>query len=282
MNSERNTTSGLWLRLTESARAIRDFLADDFVPEVGIILGSGLGYLADEVKGGAVIDYDVIPHFLTSTAPGHAGRLVLGDFHAKNVVMMQGRLHCYEGYRMQDVVYPVRVMKLLGVKTLIVTNAAGAINTGYNVGDLMLIADHIKLAPQSPLIGDNCDELGTRFPDMTYAYSAALRGKAKAAAAELGITLREGVYMFYAGPQFETPAEIRLARILGADAAGMSTVPEVIAARHCGLDVLGVSLMTNMAAGVLDRPLSGEEVNEAAAEARPRFSSLIRRVVEEL
>lgn len=271
--------SELWRELEESERAIRE-TAGDFKPEIAIILGSGLGYLAGEVEGGAVIDYGLIPHFLTSTAPGHAGRLVLGDFCGKSVAMMQGRFHCYEGYNMRDVVYPVRVLRKLGVKTLIVTNAAGAVNTSFNVGDLMLITDHIKLVPQSPLIGENCDELGPRFPDMTHAYSPALREKAKAAARELGITLREGVYMYFSGPQFETPAEVRVARLLGADANGMSTVPEVIAANHCGMDVLGVSLMTNMAAGILDQPLSGEEVNEAAEHAKPQFSALLRKTVE--
>ena len=275
------TNSELWWKLNESADYIRSFLPG-FKPDAAIVLGSGLGYLADEVKGGADLEYALIPHFKTSTAPGHAGRLVCGDFHGKNVIMMQGRMHLYEGYNMRDVVYPIRVMKLLGVEKLILTNAAGAVNADYNVGDLMLIKDHIKLVPQSPLIGDNVEELGTRFPDMTYTYDPALREVARNAAAELGITLREGVYMYFTGPQFETPAEVRAARILGADANGMSTVPEAIAANHCGIKVLGISLMTNMAAGMLDQPLSGEEVNAAAEEAKPRFSSLVRRIVEVL
>ncbi len=276
-----SSNSRLWWELNESADNIRK-MAPGFKADVAVVLGSGLGYLADEVQGGALLDYATIPHFKHSTAPGHAGRLVLGDFHGKNVIMMQGRLHCYEGYTMDEVVYPIRVMKLLGVKKLILTNAAGAVNAEYNVGDLMLIKDHIKLVPNSPLLGDNIEELGTRFPDMTYAYPAKLRELAKNCAAELGIseTIREGVYMYFTGPQFETPAEVRAARILGADANGMSTVPEAIAANHCGMQVLGISLMTNMGAGMLDQPLSGEEVNEAAEAARPRFSSLVRKIIE--
>lgn len=276
-----NTNSELWWQLNESADYIKTLLPG-FKSDVAVILGSGLGYLADEVKGGAILDYATIPHFKVSTAPGHAGRLVMGDFHGKNVIMMQGRMHLYEGYTMRDVVYPIRVLKLLGVKKLILTNAAGAVNAEYNVGDLMLIKDHIKLVPQSPLIGDNIDELGTRFPDMTYTYDPALREVAKSAAAELDVTLREGVYMYFTGPQFETPAEVRAARILGADANGMSTVPEAIAANHCGIKVLGISLMTNMAAGMLDQPLSGEEVNAAAEEAKPRFSALVKKIIEVL
>lgn len=279
MSEQKNT---LMQHIAESAKVIRDRLNGGPTPEVMIILGSGLGYLADEVENAAAISYGDIPHFLTSTAPGHAGRLVIGDFCGKKVAMMQGRFHFYEGYQMQDIVYPIRVLHELGVKTLVVTNAAGAVNTGYNVGDLVLIKDHIKLAPQSPLIGPNPEELGPRFPDMTYAYSAELRDKAKKAAETLGITLREGVYMYFAGPQFETPSEIKVARLLGADCVGMSTVPEVITARHCGMEVVGISTMTNMAAGVLEQPLSGDEVNEAAEKAKPQFSALVRKIVEQL
>ena len=195
---------------------------------------------------------------------------------------MQGRMHCYEGYTMEDAAYAVRVIRLLGAKTMIVTNAAGAVNTDYQAGDLMLISDHIKLFDFGPLWGPNIEEFGTRFPDMSNVYSPRLRALAKEVAREQELTLQEGVYMYFPGPQFETPAEVRAARILGADAVGMSTAPEAIAAAHCGYEILGVTLCANMAAGVLPQPLSGEEVNEMAEQSAPHFSSLILGCLERL
>lgn len=264
-----------------SANYLRKRL-NGFQPEVLMVLGSGLGFMGDLVELPIYVDYKDIPNFKASTAPGHKGRFVFGTLCGKKVAVMQGRMHTYEGYTLQDVVFPIRVLRLLGLKTLILTNAAGAINTEFNVGDIMLIKDHIKLFMSSPLTGPNVEEFGTRFPDMTRVYTKELQEKARDAAGKLGITLREGTYMFFPGPQFETPAEIRAARVLGADAAGMSTVPEAIAAAHCGYDILGFTLCANMAAGVLDQPLSGEEVNEAAEASAPRFSALIKGVLEEI
>lgn len=258
----------------ESARALRRRLGN-FQPEVLLILGSGLGFLADEVRDSMAIPYAQIPHFGTSTAPGHKGRLVFGALADRQVAVMQGRLHTYEGYSMEQVSLAVRVARLLGAKRLVVTNAAGAVNTDYHAGELMLITDHIKLFGTGPLTGANLPEFGPRFPDMSHVYTPALQQVARQAARDLGIRLNEGVYMYFPGPQYETPAEVRAARILGADAVGMSTVPEAITAAHCGMEVLGLTLCTNMAAGVLDQPLSEQEVLDAAAQAAPRFSSLV-------
>ena len=258
----------------ESADYLRTRLAG-FAPEVLLVLGSGLGFLGEQVERPAYVRYADIPHFHASTAPGHEGRFVFGELCGRRVAVMQGRMHCYEGYTMEDAAYAVRVIRLLGAKAMIVTNAAGAVNTDYQAGDLMLISDHLKLFDFGPLWGPNIDEFGTRFPDMSNVYSPRLRELAKEVAREQALTLREGVYMYFPGPQFETPAEVRAARILGADAVGMSTVPEAIAAAHCGYEILGVTLCANMAAGVLAQPLCGEEVNEMAAQSAPRFSALI-------
>ena len=228
------------------------------------------------------VSYADIPHFHASTAPGHAGRFVFGTLRGRRVAVMQGRMHCYEGYTMEDAAYAVRVIRLLGAKTMIVTNAAGAVNTDYSAGDLMLISDHIKLFDFGPLWGPNIPEFGTRFPDMSNVYTPRLRVLAREVAAQQGIALREGVYMYFPGPQFETPAEVRAARVLGADAVGMSTAPEAIAAAHCGYEILGVTLCANMAAGVLAQPLCGEEVNEMAEQSAPRFSALILGCLERL
>ena len=217
-----------------------------------------------------------------STVPDHRGQLVFGTLAGRRVAVMQGRLHTYEGWSFADVSYPVRVLRLLGARTLLVTNAAGAVNTAFSAGDLMLITDHIKLFGVSPLCGENIEEFGPRFPDVSAIYTPALQEAARRAARELGIPLREGVYMYFPGPQFETPAEVRMARILGADAVGMSTVPETIVAAHCGMQVLGITLCTNMAAGVLDQPLSGEEVLEVAREAKPRFTALIKACLKQV
>ncbi len=253
-----------------------------FVPEVLLILGSGLGGLADELEGAVAVPYREIPHFRPSTAPGHAGRFVFGYLEGRPVAVMQGRMHYYEGCSLEEIAYPVRVARLLGTETMIVTNAAGCVRRDWAAGDLMVISDHIKFFLDSPLRGENLDQFGPRFPDVSTLYTPALRKTALAAASELGLTLREGVYCYFPGPQYETPAEVRAAGILGADAVGMSTVPEALAARHCGMEVLGFSLLTNMAAGILDQPLDGDEVIAAANAAKDRFSLLVRRCVARL
>ena len=257
-----------------SADAIRTKIGD-FQPQVAMILGSGLGYLGDLVENAVVVPYGEIPNFRVSTAPGHKGQLVFGTLEGRNVAVMQGRMHHYEGYSYEEVSYAVRVLRLLGCSTLIVTNAAGCINKDWKAGDLMLIADHMKFFMESPLRGENLPEFGVRFPDASHLYTPALRDMARQTAAELGIGLREGVYMYFPGPQYETPAEIRAARVLGADAAGMSTAPEVITAGHCGMQVLGFTLLSNMAAGILDQPLSEQEVLDAAEAAKDKFSRLV-------
>ena len=264
-----------------SARMIRERLGN-FVPKVAMVLGSGLGYLGDEVENPVFIDYQDIPHFKASTAPGHKGRFLFGKLAGQDAAVMQGRLHTYEGRTMEEAAYPVRLLRMLGAETLVVTNAAGAVNTAFAPGDIMLITDHIKLFAGSPLTGPNIDAIGPRFPDMSHVYTPALQDLARQSAVELGLPLRQGVYMFFPGPQFETPAEVRAARLLGADAVGMSTVPEAIAAAHCGMKVLGFTLCTNMAAGVLEQPLSGEEVIAAGAAAALKFSALVRSCLEKV
>lgn len=259
----------------ESAEALRKRL-NGFEPRVLLILGSGLGALGDEVENPIVVSYEEVPHMKHSTAPDHKGRFVFGRLAGRDVAVMQGRLHAYEGWSFADAAYPVRVLRLLGAETLIVTNAAGAVNDAFDVGDIMLITDHIKFFAMSPLTGPNVEEFGPRFPDMSHVYTPALQTVARGAAKKLDLRLQEGVYMYFPGPQYETPAEIRAARILGADAVGMSTVPEAIVAAHCGMKVLGFTLCTNMAAGVLDQPLTGEEVIEAGKVAAPRFSALVK------
>lgn len=265
-------------QVEESAAYLRSRLAE--LPEVGLVLGSGLGPLAEQLQDTVTIPYSEIPHFRISTAPDHAGRLVCGMLAGRRVACMQGRLHGYEGYAPDEIAYPVYVMRALGVQALILTNASGGINSGFSVGDFMLIEDHINMTGKSPLTGANDDQLGTRFPDMTFAYALALREKAQAAADACGLKLRRGVYCGVNGPQFETPAEIRAFRTLGADAVGMSTVFEVIAAAHCGLPVVAVAMITNMAAGVLMQPLSGAEVNAIAAQRGTDFRRLITALVE--
>ncbi|WP_455581816.1 purine-nucleoside phosphorylase [Dysosmobacter sp.] len=247
-----------------------------FRPRILLILGSGLGTMADTVDNPLHVPYDEVPHMKRSTAPDHKGRFVFGHLGGQDVAVMQGRLHTYEGWSFADVSFPVRVLRLLGAEALVVTNAAGAVNTAFSAGDIMLITDHIKFFGASPLCGPNLDAFGPRFPDMSAVYTPALRDIARQAARALDIPLREGVYMFFPGPQYETPAEVRSVRALGADVVGMSTVPEAITAAHCGMKVLGFTLCTNMAAGVLDQPLSGEEVIAAGEAAGPRFSALVR------
>ncbi|WP_257346727.1 purine-nucleoside phosphorylase [Pseudalkalibacillus decolorationis] len=253
-----------------------------FCPEVGLILGSGLGILADLVENAIEIPYHKIPNFPVSTVEGHAGKLVAGQVKGKNVIMMKGRFHLYEGYDAQVTTFPVRVMKALGVEKLVVTNAAGGVNVDFDPGELMLIVDHINNLGTNPLIGPNDSELGERFPDMSEPYSKRLMKLAYKVAEKEGFNLREGVYMASLGPTYETPAEVRLARTLGADAVGMSTVPEVIVARHAGIEVLGISCITNKAAGILDQPLSHDEVVEVAERVKPTFLNLVLGMIEKM
>lgn len=270
------------MELREQIRETVAFLNKNGVkdPEIGIILGSGLNDFADRVEDPVVMSYDEIPHMQSGKVSDHRGQLVFGTYKGKSTVMLAGRFHYYESGDMQKAAYPARVLAALGVKRFIITNAAGCINTNWNVGDLMLISDHINLSGNNPLIGDNLDELGARFPDMTYTYDKSLREKMKKAAAAEGIELREGVYTMFSGPSFETPAEIRYARTIGGDAAGMSTVPEAIIASHAKREIIGISLMTNMAAGVLDQPLTGEEVNEAGRQAKEVFAKVLDLAIE--
>ena len=261
----------------EAAEYVRARIGE--TPRIGLILGSGLGGIAEVIEDKHVIPYGEIPHFVCSTAPGHKGQFVAGRFGGKPVICMQGRLHFYEGHALSDIIFPVRVMKQLGVTSLIVTNAAGGINTSFQVGDLMLIEDHINFMGTNPLIGPNDASFGPRFCDMTYTYTPALRQAAQEAAQSLGLTLQKGVYLGCTGPSYETPAEIRAFRTLGADVVGMSTVPEVIAASHCGLQVLAFSLITNMAAGILDQPLTEEEVIEIGNRRGSDLQRLITRIV---
>lgn len=249
--------------------------------DTAIILGSGLGGLSARLDDAVSLPYSDIPGFPLSTAPGHAGRIYHGFIGTKAVYCLAGRFHYYEGYSSEEVIFAVRALYCAGVKTLIVTNAAGGINTSYNAGEFMLISDHINFLP-NPLVGRNDSSFGSRFPDMTYAYDPLLRNIAKSAADNLGITLHEGVYIAVSGPSYETPAEIRAFRTLGADAVGMSTVPEVIAANHCGMRVLGISLITNLAAGVLECRLTGDEVIEAGKNAAPIFESLMINIIERI
>ena len=250
--------------------------------DIGVILGSGLGDYAEALEDAVKLPYSEIPGFPRSTVAGHAGMWCCGTLYGKRVVMMQGRFHYYEGYGMKDVTLPVRVMQKIGVKTLIVTNAAGGVNLGYHPGELMVIGDIFSMTAQNPLIGPNLDAFGPRFPDMSCAFDKELRALAHECANEQGFALREGVYAQMTGPTYETPAEIRMLRTLGADAVGMSTVPEVIVARHGGMRVLGISCITNMAAGILDQPLNHAEVTETANRVKGQFRALLDAVVEKM
>lgn len=248
----------------------------DFVPAVGLILGSGLGALADELDAVAVVDYSRIAGFPVSTVPGHRGRFVFGYLGRTPVVIMQGRVHYYEGYSMQEVVMPVRLMRMMGARALFLTNAAGGANRSFRAGDLMLITDQLMCLVPNPLIGPNLDELGPRFPDMSEIYDAQLRSIIVKTAQNQGIDLKQGVYCQFTGPTFESPAEVRAAITLGADAVGMSTACEAAAARHCGLRVCGISCITNQAAGLSATPLSHEEVTEVGNAVAPVFRALVR------
>lgn len=248
-------------------------------PEIAIILGSCLGPFARAIEDPVEVDYADIPNFLLSTVDSHAGKLIFGTVAGKQVVCMSGRFHSYEGYSFEQLVIPIRVLKLLGVRAAVLTNAAGAVNTSYRPGDVMVISDHIKLNGDSPLRGPNAEKFGPRFFDVSRMYTPELRKLALACAKGAGLRVREGTYMFFPGPQFETPAEIRAARILGADAVGMSTVTEALTAAHCGLPLLALSVMTNMAAGVLDQPLSDTEVDKTAQMIAGAFSEYMKRVI---
>lgn len=247
---------------------------DNFEPEIGIVLGSGLGDLADKYCDIA-IPYSNIPHFAKSTVQGHKGQLVFADINGRKVVIMQGRNHFYEGHSMSDVTYPIKVMKKLGVKTLILTNAAGAVNKSFRPADLMVITDHINFMGTNPLIGRNDENFGVRFPDMSEVYSKNLIKIVDAAGRLLKLDLKHGVYMATTGPSYETPAEIKMARFMGADAIGMSTVPEAIVANYCGIEVIGISCISNYATGVSTKKLSHEEVIETTDKVKAKFKELV-------
>ncbi|MDY5731068.1 MAG: purine-nucleoside phosphorylase [Eubacteriales bacterium] len=250
--------------------------------EIAIILGSGLGDYAEKMQNAKKINYSEIKGFPQSTVVGHAGVWHTGDLFGKKVIMMQGRFHAYEGYPLEEIALPIRVMKKLGVKTIIVTNAAGGVNTSFNPGTLMMITDYINYSGMNPLVGHNYDEFGPRFPDMSYAFDRNLQNIAREAAKENGTNLKEGVYCWFSGPTYETPAEIRMARVFGADAVGMSTVPEVIVANHAGIKCLGISCITNLAAGILDQPLNHKEVMEIGKRVQAEFSGLVDKIIEKL
>ena len=248
-------------------------------PAIGLILGSGLGVLAGEIQNPVEIPYKDIPHFPESTVSGHKGQLVAGTLEGKQVIAMQGRFHYYEGYTMEQVTFPVRVMKELGIEAVVVTNAAGGINESFHPGDLMLITDHINNMGTNPLIGKNDDTLGARFPDMSQCYDRDLVAYARECAASLDIRVQQGVYVGNTGPSYETPAEVKMLRMLGGDAVGMSTVPEVIVSKHAGMRVLGISCISNMAAGILDQPLNHEEVIETTEKVKADFLKLVKQII---
>lgn len=268
------------MELEQKLQQAADYLKQNcpYRPKIAVILGSGLGSYGDSLNDAVYFPYQNIPNFPVSTVEGHAGRFVITE----KVICMQGRFHYYEGYDMDDVTFPIRVMKLLGVQKLIVTNAAGGVNRAFVGGDLMLITDHINMLGKNPLIGKNLDSFGIRFPDMSEAYSKNLIDIAQQIGKKMGLQLKQGIYMYFSGPSFETPAEVRAAGILGADAVGMSTVPEVIVANHCGIEVLGISCVTNMAAGVVEQPLSHIEVMETTERVKGKFVELVKQIVDEI
>lgn len=254
----------------------------DFKPEVGLILGSALGTIVDEIENQVVIDFESIPNFLKSTVKAMAGQLILGDLNGKKVACMNGRFHFYEGYTFEQLVIPIRLFKLLGVQTTILTNAAGGINYDYNPGDVMVIKDHIKFMGASPLRGENIPEFGARFFDVSTMYTPRLRELAKECAKETTIKMHEGNYYFWMGPQFETPSEIKAIRILGGDAVGMSTVTESLTAAHCGMDLLAMSLITNKCAGMTGDPITPEEVGELGRKVAIQMKKLVKIIVGRL
>ena len=275
--SAKSSTNSLYDRAENAARVIRERAGVD--AKIAVVLGSGLGDFADEFEDAVALPYQEIPGFVTSTAQGHAGRLVSGKVEGVPVLAMQGRVHYYEGYSLEEVTFPIRTFGLLGIKTLILTNAAGGIDVQLNQGALMVISDHLNLMSVNPLRGPNDDRFGPRFPDMSAVWSRELQELATEEARSLGITTRRGIYAALAGPSYETPAEIHMLRAFGADAVGMSTVPEAIVARHMGLRVLGLSCITNMAAGISEAPINHEEVMETGQRVKETFTQLLRRVI---
>ena len=274
---ERMASTSLYERAENATRIIRARI--NVEPRIAVVLGSGLGGFADDFEDAAGIPYEEIPGFMRSTAQGHAGRLVAGKVDTVPLVAMQGRVHYYEGYSLEEVTFPIRTLNLLGVKTLILTNAAGGINVQLTQGSLMVLTDHLNLMGDNPLRGPNDERFGPRFPDMSSVYSPELQELAIEEARAIGVDVRRGVYCALSGPSYETPGEIHLLRALGADAVGMSTVPEAIVARHMGLEVLGISCITNMAAGISDEPINHEEVMATGDRVRESFTELLRRVV---
>ncbi len=270
----------IYEKLTDCLKDVRRFT--DFEPQVALVLGSGLGDYADGIKQECVVDYKEIKGFPISTVPGHAGCFVFGYVGDVKVVCMKGRVHYYEGYPISDVVMGVRLMCLMGAKTVLLTNASGGINSSFKAGDFMILKDHISCFAPNPLIGPNVEQLGTRFPDMSHVYDEDLRQILKDSAKELSVDIKEGVYVQLTGPSFESPAEIQMLKTLGADAVGMSTVVEAICANHMGRKVAGVSCVCNMAAGIQKTPLTHDEVQAAAAEAAPKFKALITRTIEKI
>ena len=263
--------------LQQQIHAAADYILShtSYRPAIGMILGSGLGDFADTLEDAVRIPYAEIPNFPVSTAPGHVGALVFGKKQGKEVVVMQGRIHFYEGLSQQKITLPVRILAALGIKTLVLTNAAGGVNLDFGPGTLMMISDHINYSGANPLIGPNLDDFGPRFPDVSDLYTKDLRCAVKTAAKEAGIDVQEGVYMMFSGPNYETPAEVRMAKIVGADAVGMSTVPEALVAGHCGMDVIGISCITNIAAGLSDQKLDHSEVLEIANRVHDTFQNLL-------
>jgi purine-nucleoside phosphorylase len=270
----------LYSRAEKAARAIRLRTTDS--PRIAIVLGSGLGGFADEFEEQVRIPYQEIPGFVTSTAQGHAGSLVIGKVEGVPVVAMQGRVHYYEGYSLEEVTFPIRTFKLLGLETLILTNAAGGVDVQLSQGALMVISDHLNLMGVNPLRGPNDDRFGPRFPDMSEVYSRDMQERVVEEARDLGVIIRRGIYAGLAGPSYETPAEIHMLRAFGADAVGMSTVPEAIVARHMSMNVLGISCITNMAAGISENPINHEEVMETGERVRAVFTQLLRRLISHL
>ncbi len=268
----------------ELYRVAAEYISEriDNVPEIAIVLGTDLGEISKEIHNQVTIDYKEIPNFLQTTVSSHPGKLVIGEYEGRNVVCMMGRFHYYEGYDFEELTLPVRVLKLLGVKKLILTNAAGAVNSNFNVGDLMIISDHIKLMGASPLRGQNMNIFGPRFFDVSDIYSKSLRMLALSCAKHLGITAHEGVYFFMPGPQFETKAEIRVINLLGGDAVGMSTVTEALTAAHCGMEVLGISLLTNYATGIMENSVSTIEVEITAKSSIDKLGKMIGEIINSL
>jgi purine-nucleoside phosphorylase len=267
-------------KMQESAKYIQHFMTEQ--PTIGLILGSGLGELADEIEHPTAIKYADIPHFPVATVEGHAGQLVIGQLQGKQVVAMQGRFHFYEGYSMQEVTFPVRVMKQLGVETIVVTNACGGMNPAFKPGDLMIIEDHLNMTGMNPLIGPNEHELGARFPDMSVAYTPELVSVVEQTAEKLDISIKKGVYAGITGPTYMTPAELKMLRLVGGDAVGMSTVPEVIVASHMEMKVIGISCITDMAIGEDLEPLTHDQVVEVANRTKPQFIRLVKEILSSL